>query len=357
MGIIALPGDAAWAASPLKKPAKAAPKLKQKAKAPAPVSIKSRQKTVAPVQLDPATEFEVIDEEAASLNNALAVSPDDTTGKQKLVELSLRAVRAAEKALSRGDEKMFAAYTAQFRRRFTETRPGLENMAARGIAAADYALGAIELHGLLAEKSVDRACARFATAQEKGFGGARFRHAQCIEERDPGRALALIREAADAGHVAASERLGRICLEADPPDVACASDRLEHAARDGRASATTLLGWMQAEGIGGKVDLARAAKLYAEAAQKGEPAAQNNLGELQEKGRGIAKNESAAFENYLAAAKNGYPPSQFNAGRMYAAGRGIAPNKAEARRWLTEAEKAGISPARQLLDILDREAE
>jgi TPR repeat protein len=112
---------------------------------------------------------------------------------------------------------------------------------------------------------------------------------------------------------------------------------------------------MHAEGVGGKVDLARAAKLYAEASLKGEPSAQNNLGELQEKGRGIARNEKAAFGNYLAAAKNGYPPGQFNVGRLYAAGRGIERNKDEARRWLAEAEKAGVLPARQLLDMLNQE--
>ena len=299
----------------------------------------------------------MIDEEAAALSNALAVTPDDASARQKLAEIALRAVRAAEKAMSRGDEAMFADYSAMFRRHLSDTRPGLDNMAVRGIAAAEYALGAIELHGLIGAGDVGRACARFAVALAKGFGGAKFRHAQCIEEADPGRALALLREAADAGHVATTERLGRICLEAEPPDVACATTRLEHAARDGRASATTLLGWMQAEGLAGKADPVRAAKLYAEAARKGEPAALNNLGELHEKGRGVEKNDKAAFENYLAAAKAGYPPAQFNVGRLYAAGRGIERSNVAARHWLAEADKAGIPPARQILDLLDGNAE
>ena len=355
LGLIALPSDSAWAKTNPKTPTAKNQKLKQKPQATAKRSGKAKQKTVAPAQLDPRTEFEVIEEESAALNNALAVAPDDAQANQKLSELALRAARAGEKALSRGDDAMFAAYLAQFPRRFASTRPGLENMAGRGVGAAEYALGAIELHGLFADKNLEQACARFATALRKGFGGAKFRHAQCIEESDPATALTLLREAADAGHVAAAERLGRICLEAEPPDTACATSRLERAARDGRASATALLGWMHAEGIGGKVDLARAAKLYAEASLKGEPSAQNNLGELQEKGRGIARNEKAAFENYLAAARNGYPPAQFNVGRLYAAGRGIERNKDEARRWLAEAEKAGVLPARQLLDILNQE--
>jgi TPR repeat protein len=352
-GAFSLAEGQAWA-KPI-KPLLNKSKHKQKTKIPTRNFVTSKQNTVAPAQLDPGTEFEVIEEESAALNNALAVAPDDAQANQKLSELALRAARAGEKALSRGDDAMFAAYLAQFPRRFAGTRPGLENMAGRGVGAAEYALGAIELHGLSADKNLEQACARFAAALRKGFGGAKFRHAQCIEESDPGTALALLREAADAGHVAAAERLGRICLEAEPPDVACATTRLERAARDGRASATALLGWMHAEGVGGKVDLARAAKLYAEASLKGEPSAQNNLGELQEKGRGIARNEKAAFGNYLAAAKNGYPPGQFNVGRLYAAGRGIERNKDEARRWLAEAEKAGVLPARQLLDMLNQE--
>lgn len=325
----------------------------QKSKAAPQRPIKPKQKIVAPAQLDPVTEFELLDEEAAALSNALAVAPDDATATQKLAEISLRTVRAAEKALSRGDEAMFSAYSALFRRHLGDTRAGLEAMAGRGIGAAEYALGAIELHGLLGTGDVGRACARFAAALDKGFGGAKFRHAQCIEESDPGRAYALLREAADGGHVAAMERLGRICLEAEPPDVACATARLERAAREGRASATTLLGWMQAEGLAGKADPVRAAKLYAEAARKGEPSALNNLGELFEKGRGVERNDKAAFENYLAAAKGGYPPAQFNVGRLYAAGRGTERNRDQARLWLIEADKAGIPQARQILDLLD----
>jgi TPR repeat protein len=356
-GLIAASSDGAWA-KPKKPAAKAQKvKVKQKPKASANRTVKAKQKTVAPAKLDPATEFEVIEDEATALNNALAVAPDDAAATQKLAEVSLRAVRAAERALSRGDETMFAAYSAMFRRRLADTRPGLESMAGRGIGAAEYALGTIELHGLFGASNVDAACARFAAAVERGFGGAKFRHAQCIEEADPGRAYTLLHEAADGGHVAATERLGRICLEADPPDVACATARLERAARDGRASATALLGWMQAEGVAGKADPARAAKLYAEAAQKGEASALNNLGELYEKGRGLDRNEKAAFENYLAAAKGGYPPAQFNVGRLYAAGRGTERNKDEARRWLAEADKAGIPQARQILNLIDRDGE
>jgi len=339
-----------------KKPAATQQKHKAKTKAATRHFVTRKQKTVAPAQLDPATEFEVIDEDAARLNNALAVTPDDMPARQALTELALRAARAAEKALSRGDEKMFAAYSSQFRRRFDETLPGLATMAERGIGAADYALGAIALHGWSTPKNLDEACARFAAAVSKGFGGGRFRHAQCIEESDPERSLTLIREAADAGHVAANERMGRICLDAEPPNVSCALIYLERAARDGRPTATTLLGWMHAEGITGTPDLVQGAKLYAEAARRGENAARNNLGELYEKGRGVAKSETIAFKYYLAAALEGFPPGQFNVGRLYAAGHGTARDPVEARRWLEQADKAGIPQAQEILRLLDQDS-
>lgn len=342
----------AWAKP--KKPTIKAQKLKQKTKPAAHRAAKAKQKTVAPIQLDPASEFALVDAEAASLSNAVGLAPDDPAAKQKLVEVALRAVRAAERAWSRGDDTMFAAYSTLIRQRMADTQPGLESMAARGIGAADYALGAIDLHGFLAAKDVDRACARFAAAIEKGFGGAKFRHAQCIEESDPGRAYALLREAADAGHVAATERLGRICLEANPPDAPCAYSRLGRAAREGRASSMALLGWMHAEGIGGEPDPAKASHYYQEGARRGDPSAHNNLGELLETGRGIARDDVAAFEHYLAAAKGGDPQGQYNVGRLYAGGRGTSRDFDEARRWLELSAQAGITQAREILRLLDQ---
>jgi TPR repeat protein len=338
----------------------ATPSAKQKAKAvpqkSAAAKQKAKTKAAAPALPDPVTELEIINGEAIVLSNALAANPDDTQARQKLDLLALRSARAAERALSRGDDTLFTAYRAQFTKHFAASRPGLEAMAARGIGAADYALGALDLHGMFGERDVERACAYFAKALDKGFGGAKFRHAQCIEEKDPERALAQMREAADGGHVGAMEQLGRICLEAKPPDAACAFARLERASQEGRLSATTLLGWMHAEGIGGKPDPARAARYYREAADQGEPSARNNLGELYETGRGVAKDPAKAFDYYLSAAVSGFPPAQFNVGRLYATGKGTTKNIVEARRWLGEAAKAGVPPAQKILDFLDQEA-
>lgn len=355
LGLAAPPADDLWAITKSAKTDARTAKQKTRPKPAKQGTAKAKAKAPVPAQVDPVTEQEIINGEAIALHNAPEAGSDNPSSRQKFAILALRAARAAERALSRGDDDLFNAYRELFRTRFVGVRPGLETLSERGIGAAEYALGALDLHGMLGERNVEGACAHFATALDKGFGGAKFRHAQCIEESDPARTLALLKEAADSGHVGATERLGRICLEAEPPDAPCAFARLERAARDGRASARTLLGWMHAEGIGGKVDLARAAQHYREAAQLGEPSARNNLGEMFEKGRGLAMNEKQAFEYYLSAARSGFPPAQFNVGRLYAAGRGTAQNPAEARRWLGEAAKAGIAPAQQILDMLDQQ--
>jgi TPR repeat protein len=357
LGLVMVAADAAGA-EPTKAEARSAKTavIAKPAKPVKPPAAKQKARATAPAQLDPVTEIEIISDEALALNGALGANPDDTQARQKLAELALRAARAAERVLSRGDDDLFVAYRAQFRKHFAATRPGLESMAGRGVGGAEFALGVLDLHGMLGGRDVERACAHFAAALDKGFGGAKFRHAQCIEEKQPEQALTLMREAADAGHVGATERLGRICLEAKPPDMPCAFARLERASRDGRLSATTLLGWTHAEGIGGKADPARAARLYRQAADQGEPTARNNLGELYERGHGVDRDPAKAFDYYLLAALTGFPPAQFNVGRLYATGQGTTKNLVEARRWLGEATKAGVPPAQKVLDYLDQEA-
>lgn len=353
MGLTGPGSDSAWAGTKARKPAAKSAKHTHKGKAPVSRLVRAQQQTIALSPINPQDEFQDIASDAMGLASILAVNPDDSRASQKLTELSLRAVRAAEKALSRGDDALFSAYSDLFQRRFADTRTGLETMSERNIGAADYALGVIDLHGLAGERSIDRACRHFASAIDKGFNGARFRHAQCIEEDNPAQALALLRDAADAGHVAANERLGRICLEASPPDAACAQAHLGRASREGRASATALLGWMLAEGLGSSPEPVRAAALYAEAGKRGETSALNNLGELYEKGRGVERNDVAAYEHYLAAARKGFPPGQFNLGRLYAAGRGTGRDLDEARHWLKLAAAAGIDQANRILDTLD----
>ncbi|MGE0873779.1 MAG: tetratricopeptide repeat protein [Burkholderiales bacterium] len=283
-------------------------------------------------------------------------SPNDDT-RVNLALIAIEASRDIERALADGDIDAAAAFRELILKRLADTRWRLNRLAGGKHGGGDFALGVMLHYGILEERNIGRACERFAAAAAKGFADAAYRHARCIDARRPDAALALYKAAADGGHAAANEHLGRRCLEARPADGACAAARLEAAAASGRPSSKSLLGWLYAQGVGKERDFARALALYREAAAAGDLAARNNLGELYETGRGVAQDGRRAVELYREAAAEGFAPALFNLGRAYAAGVGVAHDAAEARRWLRQALEAGIRPAQQVLDWLDRQPE
>ena len=316
----------------------------------------SRQKAKpATIEHDTLTEWELINGSAIEVGDVLKRRPRDERALKQRAELAIRSARGAERALAEGNALLFDSYRSQIRGLFRGTRWRLGRMAKEGRGAAAFALGVVEVHGILEAADLDKACRHFAEALEKGFGGARFRLAQCLESTDAERAARLMREVADAGHPVASELAGRACLEAKPADAACAYERLTVAAAAGRPSAQSLLAWMYTQGVGGRSDAERAARLYLMAAKAGDTAAQNNVGELYETGRGVAADPRQALDWYRKAAAAGFAPAQFNLGRLYAAGKGVEKNLPEARGWLERADKAGIVQARQVLEWINRE--
>ena len=312
--------------------------------------------TVADDQ-EPAAEWKLIDDAAARLRSKINARPKDDALRAQLAALALRSAVGAERALAIGDAGLFDAYRRQFVERFHDARWRIGQLAQKGSGVAEYASGVILLHGYFEAADVPAACGRFEAALAKGYAGARFRLSQCVEKTDPGRAAALVLEAADSGQPVAAEIAGRECLQAKPPDAACAWERLTLAAAAGRPSAQSLLAWMYAQGIGGRAaDLARANRLYELAARAGDVSAQNNLGELYETGRGVRKDPKQALTLYRRAAERGFAPAQFNLGRLYATGSPEIPqDKAEARKWLESAERGGVAAARQALEWIDRE--
>jgi len=329
-------------------PAAVQAQTKQKpAKAKAAKAAKPR---AAPVDHDPLTEWELVNGAAMEARAKLAGARKPDAIRQQLADLAVRSAAGAERALAKGDASLFDSYRTQFREQFHDTHWRLERMSRQGSGAAEYTAGVVALHGFFEPPAMEPACRRFAAALAKGYAGAKFRLSQCLARDDPVRAEALMREAADSGHPAAAELLGRGCLEAKPPQAACAWDRLTVAAAAGRPSAQSVLAWMYAQGVGGKADPARAGRLYLQAARAGDAAAQNNAGELYETGRGVKPDTKVALEWYRKAAEAGFAPAQFNVGRLYAAGTGVPRDFAEARKWLEKAEQGGIPAARQLLD-------
>ncbi len=134
--------------------ARAAPS-KSKAK---PAKKSAPKARVAVESVNPVSEWENINSEALSLREAIAREPDNPALTQSLALLALRATRSAERNLSRGDEELFDAYREQIETHFPGMRPRIEGLSARGIAAADFALGILDLHGMLGERKVEDAC-------------------------------------------------------------------------------------------------------------------------------------------------------------------------------------------------------
>ena len=314
-----------------------------------------RKPAAIPAQHDPLTEWELVNGAAMEARARLKKAPKPDAIRQQIADLAVRSAVGAERALAIGDASLFDSYRKQFREQFNDTRWRIGRMARQGGGAAEYAGGVLALHGYFEPPDVEAACRHFSAALAKGYAGAKFRISRCLEKDDAARAAALLREAADSGHPAAAELLGRACLEAKPPQAPCAWERLTMAAAAGRPSAQSVLAWMYAQGVDDKADPARAARLYLQAARAGDATAQNNAGELFETGRGVKPDPKQALDWYRKAAEAGFAPGQFNLGRLYAAGTGTSRDFAEARKWLEKAEQGAIASARELLNWMDKE--
>jgi TPR repeat protein len=295
------------------------------------------------------------DEEIGKIRALVGGPGTHDQAMDQLAAIAIRAANDLEIALARGDVRRVASLDRLIREKLGDTRWRVERRAEKGDADALLALGMFYARNLLAARNIDRACTAFAKAAEHDSIAGRYQAALCLLKTEPERAAALMQRAADAGHPAAQEAIGRACLERKPnPELACAERNLDAAAKAGRPSAQSLLGWMYANGAGVPRDARRASELYLEAARSGDPAAQNNLGELYEKGNGVRKNARLAASWYLQAAQAGFGAAQFNLGRMYALGVGVERDPAKARAWLEKARAQGIAPANDLIGWIDR---
>jgi TPR repeat protein len=216
---------------------------------------------------------------------------------------------------------------------------------------AAAALGLFYSEGLLSERDAAKGCEAYARAAQGGHGAAAYQSALCNLRSDPALTRSLLRRAAEQGHAAAQELMGRACVEGEEKDSACAIAWLERAASKGRPSAMSLLAWVYANDAR-RSDLGKAADYYRAAAETGDLAAQNNLGELYETGRGVPRDAGLAFAWYARSADAGFAPAQLNLARLYAAGIGVEVNRGSAREWAERAQRQGQARAGEFLDWL-----
>lgn len=295
--------------------------------------------------------------ELTAARRAVTENPADSHARERLARIAVVLIDALLRADSVGDIVRVDELTRKLDTDLHDTGWRVQKMAQGGDLRARQATGFLHERGVLLEKDANKACAEFLIAAEQ-FASAGWHAAQCLMKTSPGKAWVHVQRAAERGHAAAQEWMGRRCLGefgATEKDHVCARSWLAQSASQGRPRSQTLLAYILTSDQGGPADLPRAARLYKLAAGQGDADAQNNLGEIHEMGRGTAPNLAEALRWYDLAAERGLASAQFNAGRLWAVGVGDKKDSARARALLVLAEGNGVTQAREVLNWLDRQ--
>lgn len=271
----------------------------------------------APTAVYPPPSSDLIEESERidRLRLALRRGGDRESVQAELGRLAARLVLEAMHWQALGEEDRARQW-----REFLQGRLGDSAFLVARLAARDplAQLAHIELRrtGWLSGAPDEAAACWLLRTQAVAAVDASYRRALCERDKAPEAALRHMHEAARGGHPAAAEALGRLCLEAEPPDVDCALTWLCRAGVAGRIEAALLAAYLASTPDEAPRDLALAHRLYERAAAAGHPAAANNLGELIERGLGVEPDPARAAEHYAQAAAQGLPQAQFNLARL-----------------------------------------
>lgn len=346
-------GAKAKASAKAKAKANAKSKIRPKAKSTIP---KPATGAALPNRAEPADERS-LEAEVVTARQLLTANPRDGEARDRLARAAVVLIDMLLSAEAIGDTEKVGRLSQMLGKDLHDTGWRVQKMSQKGDLKASQATGFLLAHGIFLQKDVNKACGEFVAAAEK-LPSAGWHAAQCLLEALPEKAWENMERAAQRGHAAALEWMGRRCLGefgAQEKDYACARDYLSQSASLGRPRAQTLLAYLLTSGQGGPVDVSRAVRLYKLAAERGDVDAQNNLGEINEMGRGVDRNLDEALRLYELAADRGLGSAQFNAGRLWAIGVSGKKDPAKARAFLVQAEKNGVPQARLILEWLDRQ--
>jgi TPR repeat protein len=205
--------------------------------------------------------------------------------------LLLAALFSLPSLPARAADSLPAAVAAYERGDLARARSAFTQLAAQGVAAADYNLAVMHLRRELPRASDREALRHMTRAAEAGFVTAMVGLAELHEQGRAGLAVDLAqavqwqRRAAEAGSVdaqvalATAHYLGR----GAPKDAALAARWYRIAAQGGDVGAMYLFASMVEHGEGVERDLAEARYWYAAAARNGEPGADLKAKELDAK--------------------------------------------------------------------------
>ena len=215
------------------------------------------------------------------------------------------------------------------------------------------------LNLIITPKDPVKAVAWYRKAAEQGHAGAQYSLGQMYDNgegvpEDDVQALEWYRKAAEQGNAGAQYDLGRMYDNGEgvPKDAVQAVAWYRKAAEQGNAGAQFNLGWMYRNGEGVPKDNVQAAEWYRKAAEQGNADAQNNLGWMYRNGEGVPKDAVQAVAWYRKAAEQGNASAQFNLGLRDHNGEGVPKDDVQAAEWWRKAAEQGQAEAQRALGVL-----
>ncbi len=301
----------------------------------------------APFVRDNAPDIQALLKEVKQHRRLLRKRPKNEVLRGRMAEIAILLGKEVEYAESLNDGETAARLAGIITAELSDTLWRIGYLARNGGAGAQTIKGMFHRRGVLIEVNQDEACRYYKMAGDQGQAVASYRYGLCLAKSKPLSSIQYLRHAAEGGHAAAQELMGRRCLRHD--DLSCAREYLCRSARQGRPSAASLLAWLYASGKGGGKEARKAFFLYSFAAAKGDVTAQSNLGGMFETGAVGHVDYRRAADLYLQAARAGFGPAQFNLGRLYIENRELGQGENAAGYWLEKAAAQGIEEAKKLL--------
>jgi TPR repeat protein len=164
-------------------------------------------------------------------------------------------------------------------------------------------------------------------------------------EKDEGKALSLIRQAADSGDAIGALALGSAYEWGQYGVAKNEAEALrwyEKAAERGNVRAALVLGEKYSEGkLGLAKDDAEAARLFRKAAERGDVQGLYYLGLSHWEGRGLPKDQTQAEALFAKGDERKNSHAMVDIGRKFESGQGVAENDAEGLKWFRKAAELG----------------
>ena len=228
-----------------------------------------------------------------------------------------------------------------------------QEAAADGNRFAQYLTGYMYFYGDGTDQNREEAFRWMSLAADAGdaaaqdFAGVAYEYGEGIRY-NPFEAMKLYRKAAEAGNERARYHAGMLYVKEFSPfskDLGKALRLIRQAAENRYPRAQNQMGIFCQKGEGVPKNYEEAFQWYTEAAGNGDVLAKNNLGNCYLKGIGTAPDKKKAAESFFEPARQGRASAQFRLAQLYEAGEGVEQDLEEAERLYKLAAEQNYKPA------------